>query len=167
MKRTAAELTAAIADFWNDYEPYSGLTYSETITEIIGMYDEFRTADIENIKKSIRCLQDVIENLDAGDEDERRTIEEAQDIINDIRDTYDIYEPWLTKDAVREYISTRCATDGEEIIDIHTYGHREQYANVISIFRTEHGPVLWETQVVKRSENGPIEKANRGIMTAD
>lgn len=163
MKRTAAELTAAIADFWNDYEPYSGLTYSETITEIIGMYDEFRTADIENIKKSIECLQDVIENLDADDDDERHTIEEAQGIINDIRDTFGIIEPKLTDEMIREWFKGRGLAD-ENIIDIHIYRETKQ-ANIISMIRNEYGAILWETVITRDGEE--IKEHSRGIMTAD
>lgn len=90
MKRTAEELTATIADFWNDYDPYSGLTFSETIENVITMYNDFRNGNIDAIKADIESLTDVIEALDAEDADEKRIIDTAQEIIDDINDTYNI-----------------------------------------------------------------------------
>lgn len=163
MKRTVAELTATIADYYNEKDPYSGLTYSETILAVIDMYEWFRTNDTEQITGIIESLNDDIRNLDEGDEDERHEIENIREIITDIRDTFGIIEPKLTDGMIREWFKKHVLPD-ENIIDIHIYRETKQ-ANIISMIRNEYGAILWETVITRDDEE--IREHSRGIMTAD
>jgi len=146
MKRTAAELTATIADYYNEKDPYSGLTYSETILAVIDMYEWFRTNDTEQITGIIESLNDDIRNLDEGDEDERHEIENIREIITDIRDTFGIIEPRLTETMIREFMADM---PYGKIIHIHIYGENDRQANVITMETNEHGAILWETVLTR------------------
>ena len=162
MKRTAAELTATLTAYYNEKDPYNGLTSEETVMAIIDVYEWFKAGDIEQITGIIDNLLEDIDNLDAEDHREAIEIEEIQDMIDDIRETYGICQPMITEDDVRAYMARRFSDN--EIIDIHTYGTMCHLADVISVKRTNAGAIVWKTTLYRDIRDQPVHTLSRDIM---